>query len=483
MTRVACFIAASSLLVFLFFPLPLNSSAEERLYSNSSAKYNREELAQMLAPIALFPDVLLTRILMASTYPDEVVEADQWVKMNSELTGDHLDTVLLDKDWAPSVKVLCHFPEVLNLMSERIVETTAVGKAFLVQDGEVIEVIQELRALAYAQDNLSSTFEQTVIVDGETFIIQPADPRFIYIPYYDTSLIFGAWRYPGHPPYCWAPGKIRINRKIFYRPNFYTGFTLSAWSFLDWHRHHIYINPRKRPRFARQETWWTKPGPWRHVPRHKRRIVHHDAHNAGKPDRKPYSAGDFHRGKHEPVVPADHEGFKLPSRFIPLDDQRSRFQLPDRTMPWEGDSNTVQDRKKNEQPEHGDHQRRVRKPERKKYEQAHRDQSEGKAFGSKRTNKIKKGTIHDLGQGLGTGSKSGFQLRSIGESRLQQRDERERRKRNHDSVFEQTDHGGREHQLGRHEPVSRQSGREDSGPTGDIRHGNGIIGKDDFRLR
>src|SRR5210317_732725 len=146
-----------------------------------SEKYSQEELAQMLAPIALYPDSLLSQILMASTYPIEIIEADRWVRKNPELQGESLDEALLAQNWDPSVQAMCHFPSILALMSERIAETTNIGNAFLAQEEEVMVMVQQLRAKAYAQGNLATTSEQKVIVEKETIIIEPADPRVIYV--------------------------------------------------------------------------------------------------------------------------------------------------------------------------------------------------------------------------------------------------------------------------------------------------------------
>jgi hypothetical protein len=174
-------------------------------YSEASENFSREELAQLLAPIALYPDPLLSQILMASTYPIEVIEADRWVSRNPQLQGDALDWALVERDWDPSVKALCHFPSILALMSERIAETTDLGNAFLAQEAEVMAMVQDLRATAYAQGNLTTNAQQTVIVERETIIIEPANPRVIYVPYYDPYYVYGSWWYPAYPPYFWGP--------------------------------------------------------------------------------------------------------------------------------------------------------------------------------------------------------------------------------------------------------------------------------------
>ena len=135
MKAASFFQQARSLLIIpllaAFAMLPQQLQAQESDYLAPPEPYSREELAQMLAPIALYPDALLSQVLMASTYPIEVIEADRWVRRNPNLKGEALDTALLDKDWDPSVKAICHFPSILALMSERISETTNLGTTFV----------------------------------------------------------------------------------------------------------------------------------------------------------------------------------------------------------------------------------------------------------------------------------------------------------------------------------------------------------------
>jgi hypothetical protein len=269
-------------LVYLLALQPLQAQALDSGYLEPSEKYNREELAQMLAPIALYPDALLSQVLMASTYPIEVIEADRWVKKNPEMQGDTLDDALLSLDWDPSVKALCHFPPVLALMSERIAETTNIGNAFLAQEDEVMEMIQELRAQAHAEGNLTTNSEQKVIVEKETIIIEPADPMVIYVPYYDPYYVYGTWWYPAYPPYYWRPSSVIIGSGISYWPGFYFGFTFGTWSYFDWNHHYIYIDLHKRPRFVRHDRWRPKSGRWTHASSHRRGVAYRDKSTARK---------------------------------------------------------------------------------------------------------------------------------------------------------------------------------------------------------
>lgn len=288
---------------FLFFIYLSPIQAQDSGNTEPSEKFSREELAQMLAPIALYPDALLSQVLMASTYPIEVIEADRWIRKNQELKGEALDDALLDKEWDPGVKALCHFQQVLALMSERIAETTNIGNAFLAQEDEVMAMIQELRAAAHAQGNLATTSEQKVIVEKETIIIEPADPTVFYVPYYDPLFVYGPWWYPAYPPYYWGPSRVRIGLGISYWPGFYFGFIFGDWGYIDWHRHYIYINVRKRPRYVRHDRWIPRSGRWNHTPRHRRGVAYRDKSTARRYGQYPRIKREFRydvRGFPEP---------------------------------------------------------------------------------------------------------------------------------------------------------------------------------------
>ncbi len=279
---------------FLILPLQ-QAQAQESGYLENSEKYSREELAQMLAPIALYPDALLSQVLMASTYPIEVIEADRWIKKNPNLRGEALDDALLDEDWDPSVKAVCHFPALLALMSEKIGETTNLGNAFLAQEAEVMDMVQELRAKAYAQGNLTTTSEQKVVVEKQTIVIEPANPRVIYLPYYDPYSIYGPWWYPAYPPYYWGPSTVSIGLGVSYWHGFSFGFSFGSWSYIDWPRRYIFIDVHKRPRFVRHDRWIVKPGRWHHAPSHRRGVVYRDRSTAMKYGQYPHRTRDFGR--------------------------------------------------------------------------------------------------------------------------------------------------------------------------------------------
>lgn len=282
--------------LFVGFALPLQQArAQDSDILEPADKYSQEELAQMLAPIALYPDALLSQVLMASTYPIELIEADRWVMRNPKLKGDTLDTALLDKDWDPSVKAICHFPSTLALMSEQITETTHLGNAFLDQETEVMDMVQELRARAYAEGNLSSNTEHRVIVEKEIIIIEAADPRVIYVPYYDPFYIYGTWWYPAYRPYYWGPPGVFIGSTISYWPSIHFSFVFGSWSYFDWHHHHIYIDTHTRPVFVRRDRWIAQPGRWHHAPHHRRGVAYHNRATTKKFGQTPYRSKNFRR--------------------------------------------------------------------------------------------------------------------------------------------------------------------------------------------
>ncbi len=368
MKAATIFHPALGLLILLLFFLPLQSFAQDSDYLEPYEKYSREELTQMLAPIALYPDALLSQVLMASTYPIEVIESDRWTKRNPEQKGEALDTALLDKDWDPSVKAICHFPSILSQMSERITETTNLGNAFLAQEAEVMDMVQELRTKAYSRGNLSTTSQQKVIVEEKTIIIEPADPRVIYVPYYDPFSIYGPWWYPAYPPYYWGPPGVRTGIGISFRPGFFFGFSFGTWSYFDWHSRYIFINIKKRPRYVRNDRWISKPGRWNHASRHRRGVAYRDKSTARKFGQYPYPSRDFQR---------DIRGFPdLRERYLDRDRQVDDRIRIDRNKGGDYRSRIDRDRQKREQVDRDKQQRERVKHERKGREGADRDKQQ-----------------------------------------------------------------------------------------------------------
>ena len=188
---------------------PSGLVAAAKSADTETPKFKQEELNQMLAPIAIYPDSLLSQILMASTYPLEIVKADRWAKTNKDLKDEKAAKALEAEPWDPSVKSLVNFPDVLTMLSERLEWTQKLGDAFIGQQKEVMDTIQSLRAKAKAAGNLESTKEQKVEVKQEgssqTIVIEQANPNVIYVPAANPTVVYGAWPYPAYPPYPYYP--------------------------------------------------------------------------------------------------------------------------------------------------------------------------------------------------------------------------------------------------------------------------------------
>ena len=207
--------------------------------------YSQAELDQMLAPIALYPDALLTQILMASTYPLEVVKAARWSDVHPGLQGDEAVRAVEGEDWDPSVKSLVAFPRVLAMMDERLDWTQSLGEAFLEQEPYVMDTIQRLRERALASGNLASNDGMLVSQQAGLIVIEPANPLVVYVPYYDPMLVYGGWWWPAYPPVRWArwPGydvRPGLSVSIYFGGGvrIATGFFFGTF---DWREHRVNI--------------------------------------------------------------------------------------------------------------------------------------------------------------------------------------------------------------------------------------------------
>jgi hypothetical protein len=171
---------------------------------------SQQELDRLLAPIALYPDALIAQILMASTYPLEVVYAARWSKGHPDIKGKALEDEMKKQDWAAEVKALTAVPQVLNQMSENIGWMQKLGDAVLADQKAVLETVQSLRAKAQAAGNLKSTPEQTVRTEVQesksVIIIEPTQSQTVYVPTYDPYSIYGPWWYSYPPYYMYPPG-------------------------------------------------------------------------------------------------------------------------------------------------------------------------------------------------------------------------------------------------------------------------------------
>ena len=149
-----------------------------------------EQIRELLAPVALYPDALLAQVLMAATYPLDVVQAARWIPENSDLEGEALSNAAAEEPWDPSVQALVFFPSVVEMMNKDLGWTQDLGEAYLGQEEEVLETVQSLRMEAYDAGNLESTKEQEVKVEDDIVVVQPADPEVVYVPTYNPSTVY-----------------------------------------------------------------------------------------------------------------------------------------------------------------------------------------------------------------------------------------------------------------------------------------------------
>jgi hypothetical protein len=267
--KMICLIILTAVLI------PCVVSAQDNVQTYSNQTFSREELAQMLAPIALYPDALLSQILMAAAYPFEVADARRWLTNNPYVTGDALDEALKVKDWDVSILALCHYPKILTMMSENLSWTARLGDAFANQEEDVLDAVQELRAGAYAAGNLATTKEQIVIAEDRIIRIEPSGADFIYVPAYDPYVTYGDWWYPMYPPLrIFLPGLFIAGPGIIFSPRFSVGFGVFGWSSFNWReRHVIVVNMDRTRRFYRHADDYRGADhrPWR--PDRDRRFV------------------------------------------------------------------------------------------------------------------------------------------------------------------------------------------------------------------
>jgi hypothetical protein len=264
-------------IIAVMLVMPIGVSAQDAGDADNSIKFSKKELTQMLAPIALYPDSLTAQILMAATYPLEIVEAERWLKQNNSLKGTDLDNALLKMNWDPSVASLCHFPNILNAMSTKLDQTRKLGDAFLRQQDEVMATIQELRHKAEAAGTLKSTKQQKVVVEDEDIRIEPVDQEVVYVPVYDPLYVYGPWWYPDYPPYYWyyPPGFV-TGAYFGFGPGIYLGFDLFSWCWFDWRVRRIDIDFDRTRRFHRQTRRDFDDRFWRHNPYHRRGVAYRD---------------------------------------------------------------------------------------------------------------------------------------------------------------------------------------------------------------
>ena len=285
----------------------------------SDAAFTPEQLEQVVAPIALYPDPLLAQVLMASTYPLEIVQAARFVKANPNLKGDQLNEKLKEQTWDDSVKSLVSFPQVLDLMNEKLDWTQKLGDAFLADEKALLDAVQRLRARAQTQGNLKSSAEQNVIVEPaaapppttaqQTVVVQqqpatvikiePSNPEVVYVPSYNPTVVYGAWPYPAYPPYYpYPPGYVFGTAAL----SFGIGMAVGAavWGNCNWGGGHVDVDVNRNTNFTKnvnrsdvaanrtarvQQGQSGNRSQWQHNPENRRGVQYRDQRTQQRYDR------------------------------------------------------------------------------------------------------------------------------------------------------------------------------------------------------
>ena len=221
--------------------------------ASAQASFSKEKLDQMLAPIALYPDALLSQVLMASTYPDDVAEAAKWSKANAEERGDAAVQKVADRPWDPSVQSLVAFPQVIITMGDKPDWVREMGDAFLDQPQDVMDSVQRLRVAAQKAGNLKSSEQVTVKVEQpepakQVIVIEQPRPEIVYVPSYNPAYVYGPWWYPAYPPYYYPPPpgywfSVGISTGIAWGVSI--GVANAMWGGVNWGRGDVNINVNK----------------------------------------------------------------------------------------------------------------------------------------------------------------------------------------------------------------------------------------------
>ncbi|MPW18159.1 DUF3300 domain-containing protein [Paraburkholderia sp. CNPSo 3157] len=294
-TQAASAPAPASVPATASVPPAASAPAPASVVQTQAQQLASEEIEALVAPIALYPDSLLSQVLMASTYPLEVVHAARWVKAHRNLKGDAAVKAVENQPWDVSVKSLVAFPQVLEPMNDKLDWTQKLGDAFLASQKDVLDAVQRLRIRAQQAGNLTSNAQQKVIVEApapggnggqaahasQTIVrIEPSDPQVVYVPSYNPTVAYGGWSAPAYPPTYWPP-----------YPAYYPGAALAsgfAWglgiaaagaifSNCDWNNNNVNVNVNKAANIDRNfDRTKVEGGKWQHDAGHRQGVAYRD---------------------------------------------------------------------------------------------------------------------------------------------------------------------------------------------------------------
>jgi uncharacterized membrane protein YgcG len=208
-----------------------------------ATQQSTQELDQLVAPIALYPDALVAQILAAASYPTQIVEADRWLQQHQDLKGDALAKAVDAQSWDPGVKALTQFPGLIGMMDKNLSWTSSLGEAYVDGQQNVLDAVQVMRQRAQQAGNLKSTTQESVTTQGNTIVIEPANPQVVYVPEYDPWIVYG-------DPLAFYPGWIGVPGFFFDGPGIGFGLGIGiglfggfGWGWhswgADWHGHGV----------------------------------------------------------------------------------------------------------------------------------------------------------------------------------------------------------------------------------------------------
>lgn len=262
-------------------PAPAPTQAQA---SAQSTVFKDEELDQMLAPIALYPDALLAQILMASTYPAEVKEAADWSKAHPDTKGDAAIQQVESQSWEPAVKSLVAFPQVLAMMRDKPADVQRLGDAFLADPARVMDRVQFLRSKAKEAGNLASNEQQKVSTQAEAsktvIVIEPTQPQTVYVPVYQPTVVYGTWWYPAYPPYYWPPPAYYYPGGAFVAGVIWgaaiVGISNGLWGGCNWGRGNVNINVNRYNNINVNNRISANDNSFKHNPQGRRDVPYRD---------------------------------------------------------------------------------------------------------------------------------------------------------------------------------------------------------------
>jgi uncharacterized protein DUF3300 len=274
--------------LMLLFALLSFSVFAQAANNEQNSQFSQAQLEQMLAPIALYPDSLLTHILIASTYPLEVIQAQRWLDNNANVDTSNIADDVKDKDWDASVKALMPFPRVIKRLNDDLTWTQNLGDAFLQNEQRVLASIQVLRQKADQAGNLAQMDNMDVTRENKTIIIQSAQPEIVYVPYYDSRSIYGDWAWYNYPPVYWQIGhNSSYSYRSLYSPFYWhNGIQISFNYFFNgfnWGNNHLLrvsnYSPHNRYSYSYGYQFNAhQTARWQHQPSHRRGVAYRGVH-------------------------------------------------------------------------------------------------------------------------------------------------------------------------------------------------------------